>query len=281
MSTYGVISWQREFPALTFNYTPDGGSAQSETIGGTVAYGFRPAAQGTLDAHEESAQQQTADVLAAVVGASSGSATYTTPGRRIGWDLLLEGVPSLEGLFTITVPGGSAAARDWGSDTTTIVGVNTGPGEWLFEFSGAHMAALWNGGCDRVVNDEPDDRYRTMVSSSPYTVGANTHVAIGSRSYRRVRWVYVDGAFIHRLQAADPLFADQAGRDTDETNNIFDGFLAEAGSTGAPLVLSVDRREPVEVQLVDEDPAVSDYVTQAAQSGRRYDVELNMEVIES
>jgi hypothetical protein len=278
--TYAVVSWQAPFPGVTLQWDP--GTAQSAALPAiSSAWGWlpvsAPAGSGTVGVETGSQVALLQSAIATAMGGdfATGDGRYLLPARQTLWRLDVGASGTLA--YLRLVFASLADARAWGFNGTTINAVNTTGNVWRFE-STFNTRGAWSGGCSRVVQDEPDIRYTTRVTSSPYTVGASTHVRLGSRDYRTVRWVYVDAAYIHALQAGETDFAVPAGRSAADPNNLFDG-LVERFSIGAALRLTVQGRAPYSCRMVDEDPAVGRYATRVGSAGRRYDVELELERI--
>ena len=282
--TWGVVSYQVTLAGPTLFWTPSGSSQESAALGALAGQGWAvsgtpsgatgPAAVGSLVRALESAIFAAMDAEGDV---TSVLGSYVLPPRILGWQVEIESSIALDQL-SLTFPS-TAVARQWGCSVATIQAVNTGGNTWLLSSSvDRNMAGAWSGGCERVAQDEPDTRHRVSVSASPYTVGANTHVRLGAREYRTVRWVYVDAANIHAMLAGEEQFAEVAGRLVDDTEGLFDALVARFAA-GDELVLTVQNRAGVAVQVVDADPSISGYANRVGQSGRRYDVEVEFEVV--
>lgn len=283
--TWGVVSYPVELAGPTLFWTPTGSPQESAALGALAGQGWAvsgtpsgatgPAAMGSLVRALESAIFSAMDVEGDV---NVTEGRYVLPPRILGWQVFVESTVPLDQL-SLTFPS-TAVARQWGCTAATIAAVEVSSTQWLlFSDGDRNMTGAWSGGCERVAQDEPDTRHRVSVSASPYTTGGNTHVRLGARDYRTVRWVYVDAANIHALQAGEEQFAEVAGRLADDENGLFDK-LVERFAAGDELVLTVQNRAGVAVQVVDADPSVSAYANRVGQSGRRYDVEVEFEVVE-
>lgn len=271
--TWGVVAWPVPFGTVDVEWQFDGGGFNSEdALIGTVVP-FREGGSGGI------AAGCMPSILAGRIGTDLAVGVvadllWTDLSGNVRWGFTVEGATDFD--FLRLEFSSVAQARLYGFSTQTVNATIAGDvAEFLSEFT---PAGLWNGGCGRLVQDEPDVLHRVEVSQSPYMAGANTHVELGSRERRTLRWVQVHGAYIHTVLANDPRFQAVAPRGPANENNLLDRAVVEF-SRGTELEVSVQGRPRFDAQVVDSDPRVSQYAQRVGQSGRRYDVEIGFEVL--
>jgi hypothetical protein len=271
--SWGVVSWLVDFGgAIDVEWQLTGGSPESETIAVGERLGFRMT--GTDEIASNTGPMELADQIGVETTFSPADLIWLSIGGDLLWSFGFEATGDLDYL-RLQFPSIESARRFGFNSLQVDADVQ---GDFAVFTSTINLAGAWNGGCSRMVQDEPDTLHRVEVTQSPYAPGANTHVTLGSRDRRSVRWVQVHGAYIHKLLAADSRFVDVTSRNINDPNNTLDELI-RVSAAGNPLLLTIQGRPEVEVQIVDPDPRVSQYASRVGQSGRRYDVEIGFEVL--